>query len=125
MGLRQSEVAHKLRVSERTLSLWECDEVYPRCEYHSRLIEYLGYDPFPICGLIDPYSNETTRVASLTPETIGGRIRIRRLELRLTVKECAQKLKVTAKTLHAWEKHSHQPGRGVQKRINQFLSHHP
>src|SRR5688572_13854691 len=91
LGLRQSQVAGKLRVSERTLGLWECDEAYPRWEYHPRIIEYLGHDPFPTCGLQDPYSNETTRVASLSPETIGGRIRIRWLELRLTVKECAQK----------------------------------
>jgi len=50
-GLRQFEVARKLGISERTLGLWECDEVYLRWEYHPVLIEYLGYDPFPSCGL--------------------------------------------------------------------------
>jgi transcriptional regulator with XRE-family HTH domain len=121
LNLRQSQVAHKLGVSERTLSLWECDEVYPRWKYHCRLIKYLGHDPFPSCGLQDPYSNETTRVAYLTPETIGGRIRMRRLELRLTVKQCARKLKVTAKTLYAWERQRHQPARGRLRRLIQFL----
>jgi transcriptional regulator with XRE-family HTH domain len=123
LGPRQSQVARKLGVSERTLSLWECDETYPRWRYHARLIEYLDYDPFPACGLKDPYSNETTRVASLSPETIGGRIRMCRLELRLTVKECAEKLKVTAKTLHAWEKQRHQPARAMQRRLIEFLDH--
>ena len=120
-GLRQAELARKLGISERTLSLWECDKVSPRWEHHSGIIEYLGHDPFPSCGLRDPYSNETTRVASLSPETIGGRIRIRRLELRLTVKECAETLKVAAKTLHAWEKQRHQPARGMEKRLIEFL----
>jgi DNA-binding transcriptional regulator YiaG len=41
--------------------------------------------------------------------------------LKLTVKECAQKLKVDAKTLHGWEKQRHQPARGVQKRLMEFL----
>jgi transcriptional regulator with XRE-family HTH domain len=121
LGLRQSQVARILKVSNRTLSLWECDEVYPRWEYHVALILYLGYDPFPSCGLQDPYSNETTRVASLSSQTIGGRIRIQRLQLKMTVKECAQKLKVAAKTLHCWEKQKHQPGRGMQKQLVEFL----
>lgn len=120
-GLRQSQVAHKLVVSNRTLSLWECDRVYPTWDYHRRIIDYLNYDPFASCGLRDPYSNETAVVASLSPTTFGERIRMRRLELKMTVKQCAQKLKVTAKTLHGWEKHRHEPNRRIQNQVIEFL----
>ena len=45
-GIRQSEAALKLGVSDRTLSLWETDRVYPAWAFQARLIIYLGYDPF-------------------------------------------------------------------------------
>src|SRR5579862_1799743 len=43
-GLRQSEVAKRLDVSDRTLSVWECDRTYPAWEYWPRIVSYLGYD---------------------------------------------------------------------------------
>jgi DNA-binding XRE family transcriptional regulator len=42
LELRQSEAAHKLGLSKRTLSLWECDKVYPTWQYHARVVRYLG-----------------------------------------------------------------------------------
>ena len=106
-----------------TLSRWECDKVYPTWEHHPRLIDYLGYDSFASRGLQDPYGNEPPGVAFLASTTLGDRIRARRLELKLTVKECAQNLKVDVKTLHGWEKQRHQPARGTQKRLIEFLGH--
>jgi hypothetical protein len=35
-----------LEVSARTLSLWECDRLFPTVPYHARIIKYMGYDPF-------------------------------------------------------------------------------
>ena len=35
-----------LRVSARTLSLWECDRLFPTAPYHARIIVYMGCDPF-------------------------------------------------------------------------------
>ena len=46
---------------------------------------------------------------------------MRRLELKITVKKCAQILKVDAKTLHGWEKQRHQPARSMQEQIIKFL----
>jgi transcriptional regulator with XRE-family HTH domain len=45
-GIRQSKAAQILEVSDRTLSLWECDRLFPTAPYHARIIKYLGYDPF-------------------------------------------------------------------------------
>ena len=49
-GIRQSEAAQKLGVSNRTLSLWETDRVYPTWAFQSRLVAYLGFDPFTETG---------------------------------------------------------------------------
>ena len=35
-----------LGVSMVTLSLWECDKIFPTAPYHASITEYLGYDPF-------------------------------------------------------------------------------
>jgi len=45
-GIRQSKAAQMLEVSARTLSLWECDRLFPTVPYHARIIKYMGYDPF-------------------------------------------------------------------------------
>jgi DNA-binding XRE family transcriptional regulator len=45
-GIRQSESAQILGISKRSLSLWECDRLFPTVFYHARIIAYLGYDPF-------------------------------------------------------------------------------
>ncbi|HEY5505370.1 MAG TPA: ADP-ribosylglycohydrolase family protein, partial [Sedimentisphaerales bacterium] len=44
--IRQSEAAQILGVSTRSLSLWECDWLFPTAPYHARIIKYMGYDPF-------------------------------------------------------------------------------
>jgi len=46
VGIRQSEAAQILGVSARSLSLWECDRLFPAAPYHARIIAYLSYDPF-------------------------------------------------------------------------------
>ena len=45
-GIRQSEAAQMLGISARSLSLWECDRLFPTAPYYPRIINYLGYDPF-------------------------------------------------------------------------------
>jgi len=103
------------------LSRWECDKVYPTWQHHTHLIDYLGYDPFPSCGLQDPYSNETLGVAILRVPSLGKDIRKRRLELKLTVKECARLVGADGKTLRDWERGIHRPSRAKEAGIVGFL----
>jgi DNA-binding XRE family transcriptional regulator len=65
-GLRQKQIAVKLGVSARTLSLWETDRVYPAWAFQPRLITYLGFDPFNDQTLGRPKGNETSCVAILS-----------------------------------------------------------
>lgn len=128
LGIRQAEVAERLGVSDRTLSLWETDVVYPTWAYQPRLAEYLGYNPFTDPALGGPNGNESSCVAILAPPsplTLGHRIRSRRLELRKNRKECATEMGVSVKTLWGWETGRGEPSSGHSKRIIAFLGFDP
>ena len=49
-------------------------------------------------------------------------LKTRRLELRLTVKECAKSLKIDPKTLRGWEGGTHEPSPEHKRPIARFLS---
>jgi DNA-binding XRE family transcriptional regulator len=95
-----------LGVSNRTLSLWETDRVYPAWTFQIRLTAYLGHDPFTNPALGSPKGNETSYVAFLsldTPVTLGQKMKQNRLKLRKTRKQMALELGVSVKTLWGWE----------------------
>jgi transcriptional regulator with XRE-family HTH domain len=117
-GMRQDETAVKLGVSVRTLSLWECDRIYPAWAFQPRLIAYLGYDPFTETGLPDAKSNEPSGVAFLSPEalvSVGHKIRHFRLKSRKTRIQFASELGVSTKTLWGWETNRWQPSPKCRK----------
>ena len=62
----QSEAARRMKVSNRTLSLWECDRLHPTWFYWPRIIAYLGFDPFIDSTLGRPKGNESSYVAFLS-----------------------------------------------------------
>jgi DNA-binding XRE family transcriptional regulator len=123
-GIRQSEAALKLGVSDRTLSLWETDRVYPAWAFQPRLIAYLGFDPFTDPTLGRPKGNETSCVAVLSPDapvTTGQKIKQRRLKLKKTRKQLALELGVSVKTLWGWETDRWEPTAKVQEQITKCL----
>ena len=102
------------------MSLWESDKTFPAWGHHPALIDYLGNDPFRDCGIQDPRGNETGFVAFLSaegPAPIGHMLRRKRLDLKLTVKACAQMLGVDPKSVIGWEKGRHNPSRRMLERI--------
>jgi DNA-binding XRE family transcriptional regulator len=120
LGIRQSEAAQRLEVSERTLSQGEMDKVYPTWPFQPRLIQYLGYDPFTDPALGRPGATNPHALPICDSETaanIGQRIRNRRIELKKTRKQCAKELGVSVKTLWGWETGQYQPCGPSQKRI--------
>jgi transcriptional regulator with XRE-family HTH domain len=124
-GIRQSEAALKLGVSNRTLSLWETDRVYPAWIFQPRLVAYLGYDPFSDPTLGRPKGNETSRVVFLSsdaPVSIGHKIKQLRLRLKKTRKHLAVELGVSVKTLWGWETDRRQPIAQGLEQIMKFLA---
>jgi transcriptional regulator with XRE-family HTH domain len=123
-GLRQAQIARILKVSSRTLSLWECDRIYPAWAFQPRIIAYLGYDPFTETGLNNPASNEPSCVAFLSPDalvSIGQKIRHFRLKSRKTRLQLAKEWGVSPKTLWGWETGQREPSSLHKKRINSEL----
>ena len=124
VGIRQSEAALRLGVSNRTLSLWETDRVYPAWAFQPRLIAYLGYDPFNNPTLGSPKGNETSCIAFLSqsgPLSLGHQIIKRRMEMRKNRKQCAQEMGISVKTLQAWETNRYQPSSTLLKRLVKCL----
>ena len=92
LDLTQLQVARKLAVTPETMSSWERDKSRPRWVYLPRLIDHLGFDPFKNPAFGSAGSNESSLVASLSPETgqsVGEMLRKKRLLLRKTQKEFA------------------------------------
>ena len=124
-GIRQREAAVKLGVSARTLSLWECDRIYPSWTFQPPLIAYLGYDPFTETGLKTPKGKETPGVAFFSPDTpisYGQKIKQHRLKLRKSRKQFASELGVSVKTLWGWETNRWQPSALLKERIGGGLT---
>jgi len=124
LGIRQAEAAHQMGVSARTLSLWECDRVYPTWSQQAVLVEFLGYDPFTNPALGAPGGNETPSVASLSPDkpiSLGRQIKRRRLELRKTRQQWAKEMGVSVKTLWSWETDRRQPSALLRAKLGRFL----
>ena len=127
-GLRQAEVAKKLEISNRTLSCWECDRIYPTWEYWPRIIGYLGYDPFTEPSLGSRKCNETRGVAFSSlenPVSLGKKLIKRRLETRKSRLHCAREMGVSVKTLAAWERDCRDPSTELKGRIVAFLGYDP
>jgi DNA-binding XRE family transcriptional regulator len=124
-GIRQREAAVKLGVCARTLSLWECDRIYPSWSCQPGLIAYLAYDPFTNPTLGSPKRNETSCVAFFspnTPITTGQKIKQHRLKLRKSRKQLASELGVSQNTLWGWETDRWQPCKLLKERIGVGLT---
>jgi len=124
LGQKQAEAVRILGISTVSLSRWELDKGFPSWDHQPAVIDYLGYDPFKDCSIQDPRGNETRFVAFLSakePAPIGILLRRRRLELKLTVKQCAQKLGVDPKSVIGWEKGKHEPCRHSREKVEQML----
>jgi transcriptional regulator with XRE-family HTH domain len=122
-GLRQAQIARRLGVSCRTLSLWECDRIYPTWAFQPRIIAYLGYDPFTETGLKTPEGNEPTCVAFFAPDapvSIGQKILHFRLKSRKTRLQLAKEWGISPKTLWGWETGQREPSSLLKKRLVGF-----
>ncbi len=123
-GLRQAQIARKLGVSGRTLSLWECDRIYPTWAFQPRLIAYLGYDPFTETGLPNSKGNELLGVAYFSknvPVSIGQKIRRFRFKSRKTRIQLAAEWGISPKSLWSWEAGIREPSSLLKKRIGGVL----
>jgi len=102
------------------MSKWERDVLHPKWMYWTRIIEYLGFDPFSDPSLGVTQSNERSFVAFLAsdaPEAIGKSIWRWRMEMKKTRAQLAAELGVTPKTILNWETGRKMPSRKLSAKI--------
>jgi transcriptional regulator with XRE-family HTH domain len=102
-GKLQREVAHELTITTSTYLLWESDRSTPEDRYYPRIFSFLGYDPFP------------------APTNLPEKIRRKRLELGLPVKDAARLINVDEGTLARWERGEGKP-RTSQAKVDRFMA---
>ena len=84
---------------------WENNRAEPLIYNISKLIKFLGYNPYPT-----------------NSETLGGRIKAYRILHGLSHKKIGKLVGVDASTIGSWEKNEHVPKTKVLNRLKQLLS---
>jgi transcriptional regulator with XRE-family HTH domain len=105
LRLLQADVAKLLNVCEDTVTGWENDRYTPQISHYPKIIEFLGYNPFPI-----------------DESMLGGRMKKYRIEQGLSHKKLGEKIGVDASTIGAWENNEHMPNRAKQKKLEQLFN---
>jgi transcriptional regulator with XRE-family HTH domain len=103
-GLEQHQVARILRVTDSTVWNWENHRSSPPVPQCRRVIEFLGYDPFPIPGT---FSEKL--------------VSFRRLK-GLRVKDAALLAKVDPASWSSWEREEHKITGAYRERILTILA---
>jgi DNA-binding transcriptional regulator YiaG len=91
LGLTQRELARKLAADPWTVLNWEKDRTSPAVRYVPAVIEFLGFNPFPI------------------GDTFPDRLRAARQALGLSQESFARRLGVNPSTVQHWEQGRHTP----------------
>ena len=93
-----------LKVNEFTVCGWENNKKAPAVRYLPRIIEWLGYDPYP------------------DPQTLGEQIAARRRQLGLSRKRLAKKLGMDEMTLAHIEEGASKPKGRHLTALTEFVS---
>jgi DNA-binding XRE family transcriptional regulator len=86
LKLKQAEVAILIGVSEDCITYWENNRSQPQINQYPKIIQFLGYNPFP-----------------LNENTFGGKIKKYRIEHGLSHKQLGKRLGVDPSTIGSWE----------------------
>jgi transcriptional regulator with XRE-family HTH domain len=103
LGLRQRDLARRLRVTEETLGLWERGLAQPLARHYGAITRFLGYDPTP------------------AGTDLTGRLNAVRRRLGLTLKELAGRTGFDEGSLTRWLNRSRRPSRWMAGRLQAAL----
>jgi DNA-binding XRE family transcriptional regulator len=92
LKLLQVDVAKIFDVCEDTITGWENDRNKPLIHHYPKIIEFLGYNPFPF-----------------DTSTLGGRMRKYRIENGISQEALANMVGVNETTILSWERNTHKP----------------
>lgn len=104
----QKDVAAFIGVTEEAVMYWETGFAEPQIQHAPKVIQFLGYNPFPY---------ET--------ETFGGRLKLYRLLHGLSHKKMGKLLGVDGATISTWETNRFKPNQENLEIINTLLKNIP
>ena len=102
-GMLQREVAQVIGVRRGTINKWECNRGEPRAVDVPRIIELLGYEPWP------------------EPNSLIAEMRVWRLRLGLSARAAARRLGVGEATWAVWERGAVSPGERSREQIARLI----
>ncbi|WP_367182971.1 helix-turn-helix transcriptional regulator [Ferrovibrio sp.] len=106
LGLLQADVALTLGIHEATLRAWEGSENTPAIRHVPKLIEFLGYDPYP------------------APAGLPEQLLALRRRLGLTLIQMGRVIRVKAERLAEWERGAGEPTGRHRGRVLELLERH-
>ena len=111
-SLTRKELASLLKVSPETIANWEIHNIKPSIRYLNKIEQLLDIK-IPTLML---------NASSGNFNTLGGKIKEKRLDLRLTQRELAEKLEVSVDAIADWEADRHKPYKKNLEKIERWLS---
>lgn len=106
-GLYQRQIASRLGVTPDTVLNWEKGWTKPPARHWPKILDFLGYDPYP------------------EPITLGERIQARYRALGLSRKQASRTLGIDENTLKAYEDGACVPGKHNRTKLDWFLKGSP
>lgn len=104
LGLQQRDVARQVGVNASTILNWETGRTTPPIRHLPLIIEFLGYDPWPL------------------PKSLAEQLQAKRRQLGLSRKRAARCLGVDEGTLVRWEERICKPKGQHLAWITDFLA---
>ena len=103
LGLKQTDVAKRLGVSEFTVIGWERRGRMPEDHHFPAIREFLGHEPWP------------------EPRTLGEHVRAERLRRGLSAKGAAQLIGTNEESVRRWEADAWRPTARTFAKLETFL----
>lgn len=105
LRLLQKDVAEIIDVSEDCITNWENNRSEPQIRHYPKIIEFLGYNPFPI-----------------EESTLGGKIKKYRIENGLSHKNLGMLVGVDSSTICSWENNLTMPSSVHLRKLKGLIS---
>lgn len=102
--MQQKQVAIRLGASTASVEDWEVNQSFPTNKYIPRILDFLGYDPFP------------------APQTWAEKLLHFRRVLGVTREAFARQLGIDTTTLWRWESSKREPTGKLAKRVEGSLA---
>ena len=104
LGLEQTEVADMISVSHNVIGILERGEMQPNSIHRPKIVQFLGYVPWPI-----------------DTKKLGGKLEHARLLKGLSMGDVAKRIGTIKTTVMRWEKNAYRPKPEVLKKLSELL----